>query len=93
MSDRGYGRPMLDRVFGHAELTHRMMERVGIDAAAVARLEKGVALYKARTRCIGCCRERQCRDWLARSEIGTPWEPPEFCSDAEFFRRLPSKTS
>ena len=91
MSDRGYGRPMLDRVLGHAELMHRMMERVGIDAAAVARLEKCVALYKARTRCIGC-RERQCSDWLARFDGDAFGAPPEFCSDAEVFRRLRSKT-
>jgi hypothetical protein len=93
MRDCGYGRPMLDRVFRHAELMDRMMQRIGIDAAAAARLEKGMAFYKARTRCIGCFRERQCRDWLARSEIDAPGEPPAFCSDAEFFRRLRSKTS
>ena len=93
MSDHSHRRPMLDRVFRHAELMDRMMERVGIDAAAAARLGMGTAFYKARTRCIGCCRERQCRDWLARSEFGAPGEPPEFCSDAEFFRRLRSKTS
>jgi hypothetical protein len=92
MSDRGYDRPMLDRVFRHAELMDRMMERVGIDAAAAARLEKGVALYKARTRCIGCCRERQCSDRLARSDSDASGAPPEFCSDAEFFRRLRTKT-
>ena len=92
MSDRGYRRPMLDRVFRHAELMDRMMERIGINAAAAARLEKGMAFYKARTRCIGCCRERQCSDWLARSDSDASGEPPEFCGDAEFFRRLRSKT-
>jgi Family of unknown function (DUF6455) len=92
MSDHCYGRPMLDRVFRRAELMDRMMERVGIDAAAAARLEKGMAFYKARTKCIGCSRERQCSDWLARSEFDAPGEPPEFCSDAEFFRRLRPKT-
>jgi hypothetical protein len=46
MSDHSYGRPMLDRVFRHAELMDRMMERVGIDAAAVARLEMGMAFWR-----------------------------------------------
>jgi hypothetical protein len=88
MSDHSYGRPMVDRVIRHAELMDRMMERLGVDAAAAARVEMGMAFHKARTRCIGCCRERQCRDWLARSESGAPREPPQFCSDGEFFRRL-----
>ena len=91
MSDLCHGRPMLDRVIRHAELMDRMMERVGIDAAAAARLDKGMALSRARSKCLGCCRERQCSDWLARSEIDAPGEPPEFCSDVEFFRRLRPK--
>jgi Family of unknown function (DUF6455) len=91
MRDLWHGRPMLHRVMRHAELMDHMMERVGIDAAAAARLDKGMALFRARSKCLGCCRERQCSDWLAQSEIDASAEPPEFCSDAEFFRRLRPK--
>jgi Family of unknown function (DUF6455) len=83
--------PDVGRVIRHAELMDRMMERVGIDATAAARLDKGMALSRARSKCLGCCRERQCGDWLAQSEIDASREPPEFCSDAEFFRRLRPK--
>ena len=72
MSDFCYSRPMLDRVFRQAELMDRMMERVGVNAAAAARVDKGMAWYEARTKCMACCSERQCRDWLARSEVQAP---------------------
>jgi hypothetical protein len=90
MSDFCYSRPMLERIFRHAELMDRMMDRLGIDVAAAARLDGGMAWYEARTMCIGCCRERQCADWVTRSEVGTASEP-QFCCDAEFFRRLRAK--
>ena len=86
MSDFCYSRPMFDRVFRQAELMDRMMERVGVNPAAAARVDKGMAWYEARTKCIACCSERQCRDWLARSEAQAFSEPPEFCHNAEFFR-------
>ena len=86
MSDFCYSRPMLDRVFRQAELMDRMMERVGVNAAAAARVDKGMAWYEARTKCIACCSERQCRDWLARSAAQAFSEVPEFCHNAELFR-------
>ena len=66
MTDFCFSRPMLERVLHHAELMDRMMERVGVNAAVAARVDRGMAWYEARTRCIGCSSERQCRDWLAR---------------------------
>ena len=87
MSDFCYSRPMFDRVFRQAELMDRMMERVGVNAATAARVDKGMAWYEARTKCIACCSERQCRDWLARSEAQVFSEAPEFCHNAEFFRQ------
>ena len=61
MSDFCYSRSMFDRVFRQAELMDRMMERVGVNAAAAARIDKGMAWYEARTKCIACCSDRQCR--------------------------------
>ena len=45
MRDFCYSRPMLNRVLQHAELMDRMMERLGVDPAAAARLENGMAWY------------------------------------------------
>src|SRR6266487_1214823 len=91
MSDFCYGRPMWDRVFRQAELMDRMMESVGVGLTAAARVDRGMALYEARTRCIACCSERECRDWLARAESKSSPEPPQFCHNAEFFRPLMAK--
>ena len=85
MSDFCYGRPMLDRIFRQAELMDQVMERVGVDPAAAARVDRGMAWYEARTRCIACCNERQCRAWLACSN--PPTALPQSCPNAEFFRR------
>ena len=92
MSDFCYSSPMLDRIFRQAELMDRMMERVGVNPAAAARLERGTAWYEARTSCIACCSERQCRDWLTLSETQAVSAPPEFCHNAAFFRRCGAKS-
>lgn len=85
MSDFCYGRPMLDRIFRQAELMDRVMERLGVDPFAAARLDRGMAWYEARTKCIACCHERECRSWLERSD---PYPaPPQPCPNAEFFHR------
>jgi hypothetical protein len=83
MTDFCYGGPMLDQVLDHAELMDRMMERVGVDQVAVARLDQGMAFYEARTRCLSCPHEAACRGWLANAEV--PAAAPEFCANAEFF--------
>jgi hypothetical protein len=44
-----------------------------------------MAWYEARSRCIGCTHERDCRNWLQGSEKAV--DAPEFCLDAGFFRR------
>ena len=86
MSDFRYSRPMFDRVFHQAELMDRMMGRVGVNPATAARVDKSMAWYDARTKCIACCSERQCRNWLASSMAAAFSESPEFCHNAEFFR-------
>ena len=88
MTDFCLSRPMLERVLRHAELMDSMMERVGVDAAVAARVDRGMAWYEARTRCIGCSSERECRDWLSRAEVDVPNEPPMFCCNADFFQPL-----
>ena len=85
MSDFCYGRPMLERIFRQAELMDAVMERLGVDPSTAARLDRGMAWYEARTKCIGCCEERQCRAWLERP--GPLPGPPPSCPNGDFFRR------
>jgi hypothetical protein len=87
MSDFCYSRPMLNRVLQQAELMDRTMERLGVDPATAARLEKGMAWYEARCQCIACQSERQCQEWLKRAPAAPPYGPPEFCGNSAFFRR------
>ena len=84
MSDFCYSRPMLDRVFRQAELMDRVMERLGVDPAMAARVDRGTAVYEARTRCIACSHERECRHWLEGS--GVHASPADFCPNADFLR-------
>jgi hypothetical protein len=83
---------MLTRVFRQAELMDRMIQRVGVDPVTVARIDRGMAWYEARTRCIACCNERQCNEWLASPGTVAASEPPEFCHNAELLRRCGKRT-
>jgi hypothetical protein len=85
MSDLLFSRPMLRRILSQAELMDRMLQRLGVDEAALARLDGGMGLYEARTRCLACRRERECRAWLEGET--TPADPSEFCPNAAFFGR------
>jgi len=86
MRDFSCGLPMPDRIFRHAELMDRVMERLGIDPSVAARLDRGTGWYEARTRCLACRDERQCRLWLEQTDP-VPAAPPRPCATAEFFRR------
>ena len=86
MSDFCYRQPLLDRILRQAESMDRMMVRVGADASAAARLDKGMAWYEARVACIECPSKRECLDWLARFPGSASPQPPEFCRNSEFFR-------
>lgn len=85
MSDFCYGRPMLERIFRQAELMDRVMERIGVDPSTAARLDRGMAWYQARSRCIACCTDCQCRAWLEHP--GPLPGPPPSCPNDDFFRR------
>jgi hypothetical protein len=85
MSDFCYSWQMFSRIFQQAELMDRMMKVVGVDPAVAARVDTSQAWYEARTNCISCCHECECRNWLECSE-GLP-VPPNFCPNVEFFHR------
>jgi hypothetical protein len=85
VSDFCYGRPMLERIFRQAELMDRVMERIGVAPSTAARLDQGMAWYQARSRCIACCTDCECRAWLERPDP-LPGPPPS-CPNGDFFRR------
>ena len=68
MSDFCYSWPTFNRIFHQVELMDRMMEVIGVDHAVAARVDRGEAWYEARTNCISCCHEWECRNWLECSE-------------------------
>ena len=86
MSDFCYSGPMLKRVLDQADLMDRVMEAVGVVAAHAARLNRGMAWYEARCRCIACPDDRKCRAWLAGADARQTSRPPAFCRNTEFFR-------
>jgi Family of unknown function (DUF6455) len=85
VTDFCLSRPMLDRVFRQADLMDRVIERVGVNPAVAARVDRGVAFYEARTKCISCCLEQECRKWLEQRPVEPPG-PADFCPNAEFLR-------
>ena len=86
MSDFCYSGPMLKQVLDQADLMDRMMEAVGVAAERAARLDRGMAWYEARCRCITCPDDGKCRAWLAGLVVGQTSRPPTFCRNTEFFR-------
>jgi len=84
VSDFCYSWPIFKRVFRQAELMDRMMERAGVNPVVAARLDKGMAWYEARTKCLDCRDGYQCRKWLER--LDAPPMPPDFCPIAQFLR-------
>jgi hypothetical protein len=49
-------------------------------------MEKGMAWYEARLRCIACIHDEQCRGWMAEHLAQATSAPPAFCPNREFFR-------
>ena len=89
MGDFCYSRPMLDHVLAQADLMDRMIDRVGVNPAVVARLDRGKTWYAARTRCIECSHSRECRAWVDGSAPGT--SPPDFCPNGKLFQSCQSE--
>ena len=89
MSDSCYSWPIFNRVFRQAELMDRMMERVGARPAVAVRIDHGMAWYDARTKCIDCLAEQECRRWLENTDASA--RPPDFCPNAQFFRQCVRK--
>ncbi len=84
MSDFCYGWPILSRVFRQSALMDRMMAKVGASPAVAVRVDRGMAWYEARTRCIECTKAPVCQRWL--EGVDSAAAPSEFCPNATFFR-------
>ena len=73
---------MLDENSPAPELMVRMMDRMAVNWKMAARIDGGLAWYAARTKCIFCRHEAECRSW-----IGDPDAMPAFCPNVKFFGR------
>ncbi len=71
---------MLDQSSPAPELMVRIMDRMGVNWKMAGRIDGGLAWYAARTKCIFCRLEGECRSWL-----DDPEALPEFCPNAKFF--------
>ncbi len=74
--------PLTDQVwrqFGQFDL---VMERTGVDPVFAARKAGGTAIAQARTVCLVCLRQKQCRFLLEHDEADAIMA---FCPNAGFF--------
>lgn len=76
--------PMVRRVERLAVRMQQMMDRVGADAATLARLRSGDAFLEARTACLHCGTSDRCLRWLD-APLRRPGERPEFCPNLKLF--------
>ena len=71
---------LLDQCSPAPELMVRMIDRMAANWKTAALIDGGLAWYAARTKCIFCSHEADCRNWLE-----DPKALPEFCPNAKFF--------
>lgn len=76
--------PMVRRVERLAVRMQQMMDRVGADAATLARLRAGDAFLEARTACLHCGTSDRCLRWLDAAPRRTA-ERPHFCPNIGLF--------
>ena len=89
MSDYCYSFPVFNRVLDRADLMDRMMARVGTGRLQAMLAQQGMCWYQARTRCMECNAEGQCRAWLKAQPDGKPAAAPDFCHNAAFLLSFP----
>lgn len=80
--------PMYRRVEHQAVRLHHMMDRLGVDPLAFARLRQGEAYAEARRRCLFCTAADECLRWLEHE--GRPDDTPDFCPNLKLFELLRS---
>lgn len=76
---------------GHVRNILRMMERCGVDLARFAQRRLGTTMVAATETCLDCPCPETCRKWLDAREGGEIEAPPDFCPNAERFRRAAAR--
>ena len=71
---------LLDQSSPAPELMVRMMDHMAVNWKTAAHIDGGLAWYAARSKCVFCRHEAECRSWLDGPEALT-----EFCPNAKFF--------
>jgi hypothetical protein len=64
-----------------------MMDRLNVDATALARAEQGRVYAEARNRCLSCGTSDKCLRWLD-GEVPAQDRPPSFCPNQRLFQRF-----
>lgn len=80
-----------DRADRHVRNMSDMMQRIGLDQAAVAQQRLGLTLAHAIRTCRNCSAGETCTDWLARAPATLP-QAPAFCPNRELFAQLREDT-
>lgn len=75
--------PMFQHVERRASRMHEMMDRLGVDAAALARHRHGQTYAEARQMCLSCPSGDACARWLGQGN-GAPGKPT-FCPSLSSF--------
>jgi hypothetical protein len=69
---------------------YEMMERLNVDAAALARANQGDDYMQARIRCLTCGTSDKCLRWLDANPA--PNRLPDFCLNRRAFDRFRRQT-
>jgi len=76
---------MTRRAERQATRMHDMMDRLNVDAAALARAQQGELYAQARARCLTCVLSAQCLPWLDGQP--TSQDIPTFCANRQVFEQ------
>jgi hypothetical protein len=82
---------MTRRVERRATRMHEVMERLDVDGAALARVDRGQVYAQARTRCLTCGTSDQCLRWLD-SQAPLRDQAPGFCPNQRLFEAFRRNT-
>jgi hypothetical protein len=95
MSKHSDGFPIFNRVIAQTDLMDRMIARTGADPLVAIRRDGVAAWHQARSRCVDCVADEQCRRWLDSTPCDEPQDVPAFCANRAFIeacrgaRKLP----
>jgi hypothetical protein len=81
---------MTRQVERQATRMHEVMERLNVDAAGLARANRGDTYAQARTRCLHCGASDKCLRWLDSEQA--PKRAPDFCPNLSIFERFRKTT-